>query len=217
MVGDVVRDCGGTDFFTFFPGSSRMVGICVGVAVSLGDGDPAGVFAGAHPFCNFRPGMEPFLDTGTPTSSGAGSFLIITESCRFAISGEGTTPLPGLFLGCSETTLGRLGRVAPTLETGPSGLFLEPGILQRKDRSQRFSPLRLRDTGRQGYTWASKQGKKSIRGPRALTGFSEPHRDPLHPKNLRDALEACSEGTESSRARPQGTSKPKSPKTHHPE
>lgn len=92
----------------------------------------------------------------------------------FAISGEGTTPLPGLFLECSGTTLGRLGRVAPTLETGPSGLFLEPGILERKDRSQRFSPLRLRDTGRQGCTRASEQGKKSVRGPRAPTGFPEP-------------------------------------------
>lgn len=35
-------------------------------------------------------------------------------------------------------TLGRLGRVEPTLETGPSGLFLEPGILQGEERDWDF-------------------------------------------------------------------------------
>lgn len=35
-------------------------------------------------------------------------------------------------------TLGRLGRVEPILETGPSGLFLEPGILQGEERDWDF-------------------------------------------------------------------------------
>lgn len=195
MVGDAVRDCGGADVFTFFPGSSRMVGVCVGVGVSLGEGDPAGVFAGAHPFCNFRPGTEPFLDIGTPISSGACSFLIITESCRFAIRGEGTTPLPGLFLGWSGTTLGRLGRVAPTLETGPSGLFLEPGILQKKDQVRNF-PYSGQAAQRKARAAPELAGEEDGR-PQGPRGLLEPPFDPLHDKNLRDAQDTCSEGSPS--------------------
>lgn len=41
---------GGAGFLTFFPGSSRMVGRCVGVLESLGEGDPKGGFGGAYPF-----------------------------------------------------------------------------------------------------------------------------------------------------------------------
>lgn len=89
-----MRGCRGAGFFTFFPGSSRWAGMCVGVGVSLGEGDPAGTFAETHPFWDFRPGVELLLETGMPIS-GARS----AQSCRFAVSGEDATPLPTLFLG----------------------------------------------------------------------------------------------------------------------
>lgn len=65
---------------TFFPGSSRIVGRCVGVLESLGEGDPEGGFGGPYPFWDFRPSTEPFLGTGTPISSVVCSFLVVAGS-----------------------------------------------------------------------------------------------------------------------------------------
>lgn len=69
----------------------------------------------------------------------------------------------------------------------------------------------LRDTESQGCTGrAGKEKHPRPQGPRASRN---PHLDPLHPKNLREAWDACGKGTEPWRAHPQGASKPKSPKT----
>lgn len=72
--------------------------------------------------------------------------------------------------------MGRLGRVVPTLETEPSGLFLELGILQRKDRSQGLSLLRPSSSETLKVRVAPGQAGKDeyFGGPRLPTGFSEP-------------------------------------------
>lgn len=66
-------------------------------------------------------------------------------------------------------TLGRLGRVEPTLETGPSGLFLEPGILQGEERDWDF--LTCAKKAMQGAAEALVSQQSSRTPPR-----------PLHPK-----------------------------------
>lgn len=88
-------------------------------------------------------------------------------------------------------TLGRLGRVVPTLETGPSGLFLELGILQRKDRSQGLSPLRPSSSETLKVRVAPGQAGKEehlLEAPGSQQASQNPHLDPLRPKNQIEAL-----------------------------